>query len=81
LDASVIPNLMPLKRIGVQRRELASLQGIDLDQERGTLTMRQGRGREDRICPHPFHTSIAAPTIWKTSSFSSNSFGFIPIIE
>jgi len=27
-----------------------------------------------------FNTSIAAPTIWKTSSFSSNSFGFIPII-
>ena len=36
---------------GMRRSELASLQAIDLDHERGTLMVRQGKGRKDRMIP------------------------------
>jgi integrase/recombinase XerD len=36
---------------GMRRMELAHLKLYDLDQERGTLTVRQGKGRKDRMIP------------------------------
>lgn len=36
---------------GVRRRELAKLKLVDLDIERGTLMVRQGKGRKDRMIP------------------------------
>ncbi|MBI2390064.1 MAG: site-specific tyrosine recombinase XerC [Deltaproteobacteria bacterium] len=36
---------------GIRRFELAGLQVYDLDTDRGTLTIRQGKGRKDRIVP------------------------------
>lgn len=36
---------------GIRRAELANLQLYDLDGERGTLLVRQGKGRKDRMVP------------------------------
>ena len=36
---------------GVRRSELLRLRVYDLDLERGTLTVRQGKGRKDRVVP------------------------------
>jgi len=36
---------------GVRRSELAALRRYDLDHERGTLLVRQGKGRKDRVIP------------------------------
>jgi integrase/recombinase XerD len=36
---------------GVRRRELSRLRVVDLDTERGTLMVRQGKGRKDRMIP------------------------------
>jgi integrase/recombinase XerD len=36
---------------GVRRSELVSLRLYDLDQERGTVMVRQGKGRKDRMIP------------------------------
>ena len=36
---------------GMRRMELANLKVYDLDAERGTLTIRQGKGRKDRVIP------------------------------
>jgi len=36
---------------GMRRSELAHLKAIDLDYERGTLMVRQGKGRKDRMIP------------------------------
>ncbi|MGH8019860.1 MAG: site-specific tyrosine recombinase XerC [Opitutaceae bacterium] len=36
---------------GMRRMELAHLKLYDLDQERGTLTVRQGKGKKDRMIP------------------------------
>lgn len=36
---------------GVRRQELCSLQLHDIDHERGTLLVREGKGRKDRIVP------------------------------
>jgi integrase/recombinase XerD len=36
---------------GIRRRELAALKLYDIDTERGTVTIRQGKGRKDRVLP------------------------------
>ena len=36
---------------GMRRLELASLKLYDLDTERGTVTIRQGKGKKDRVIP------------------------------
>jgi len=36
---------------GMRRSELAHLKSLDLDYERGTLMVRQGKGRKDRMIP------------------------------
>jgi integrase/recombinase XerD len=36
---------------GVRRSELANLHLVDLDAERGTLTIREGKGKRDRMVP------------------------------
>jgi integrase/recombinase XerD len=36
---------------GMRRMELASLKVYDIDAERGTVTIRQGKGRKDRVIP------------------------------
>ena len=36
---------------GMRRRELANLKVYDLDTERGTVTIRQGKGKKDRMIP------------------------------
>ena len=36
---------------GVRRSELASLKVYEIDPERGTLTVREGKGRKDRVIP------------------------------
>lgn len=36
---------------GIRRRELINLRPYDLDAERGTLVVRQGKGRKDRVVP------------------------------
>lgn len=36
---------------GVRRSELANLHLVDVDAERGTLTIREGKGKRDRIVP------------------------------
>lgn len=36
---------------GLRRMELAALSVYDLDAERGTLTIRQGKGKKDRVVP------------------------------
>jgi len=36
---------------GVRRRELAQIKLVDLDVERGTMMVRQGKGRKDRMIP------------------------------
>jgi integrase/recombinase XerD len=36
---------------GVRRRELATIKLLDLDIERGTVMVRQGKGRKDRMIP------------------------------
>ena len=36
---------------GMRRMELAGLKVYDIDGERGTLTIRQGKGRKDRVIP------------------------------
>jgi integrase/recombinase XerD len=36
---------------GVRRSELAGLRRYDLDHERGTVLVRQGKGRKDRVIP------------------------------
>ncbi len=36
---------------GIRRRELANLELYDLDRERRTLIIRQGKGRKDRVIP------------------------------
>ena len=36
---------------GMRRSELAHLKAVDLDYERGTLMVRQGKGRKDRMIP------------------------------
>ncbi len=36
---------------GVRRSELANLHLVDLDGERGTLTIREGKGKRDRVVP------------------------------
>jgi len=36
---------------GIRRTELATLSTGDVDTERGTLTVRQGKGRKDRVVP------------------------------
>ena len=36
---------------GIRRRELAGLKLYDIDTERGTVTIRQGKGKKDRVLP------------------------------
>lgn len=36
---------------GIRRRELARIKLVDLDLERGTVMVRQGKGRKDRMIP------------------------------
>lgn len=36
---------------GIRRMELVGLDGIDLDAERGTLFIREGKGKKDRLVP------------------------------
>lgn len=36
---------------GMRRRELINLRPYDLDRERGTVVVRQGKGRKDRVIP------------------------------
>jgi integrase/recombinase XerD len=36
---------------GIRRVELSNLELFDIDRERGTLTVRQGKGRKDRVVP------------------------------
>jgi integrase/recombinase XerD len=36
---------------GMRRRELAELKLYDIDTERGTVTIRQGKGKKDRVLP------------------------------
>jgi integrase/recombinase XerD len=36
---------------GIRRAELASLELTDVGAERGTLTVRQGKGGKDRVVP------------------------------
>jgi integrase/recombinase XerD len=36
---------------GMRRRELANLKLYDMDTERGTVTIRQGKGKKDRVLP------------------------------
>ncbi|MBI5781508.1 MAG: tyrosine-type recombinase/integrase, partial [Rhodocyclales bacterium] len=36
---------------GMRRMELVNLQLVDLDCERGTVTIRQGKGKKDRVVP------------------------------
>jgi integrase/recombinase XerD len=43
--------LETLYSTGMRRMELASLKLYDLDTERGTLTIRQGKGKKDRVIP------------------------------
>jgi len=43
--------LETLYSTGVRRAELASVKLVDLDMERGTLTVRQGKGNRDRMVP------------------------------
>lgn len=43
--------LETLYSTGIRRRELARLKLYDVDRERATLTIRQGKGRKDRMIP------------------------------
>ncbi len=43
--------LETLYSTGVRRQELANLRMYDLDVERGTLMVRQGKGKKDRVVP------------------------------
>jgi len=43
--------LETLYSTGMRRSELANLKLYDLDTERGTLTIRQGKGKKDRVIP------------------------------
>jgi integrase/recombinase XerD len=43
--------LETLYSTGMRRRELMGLQLFDLDRERGTVMIRQGKGKEDRMIP------------------------------
>jgi len=43
--------LETLYATGVRRSELVSLRLYDVDQERGTVMVRQGKGRKDRVIP------------------------------
>jgi integrase/recombinase XerD len=43
--------LETLYSTGMRRLELATLKLYDLDTERGTLTIRQGKGKKDRVIP------------------------------
>jgi len=43
--------LETLYSTGVRRKELGQLRLLDLDVERGTLVVRQGKGRKDRMVP------------------------------
>lgn len=43
--------LETLYSTGMRRLELANLKLYDLDTERGTLTIRQGKGKKDRVIP------------------------------
>lgn len=43
--------LETLYSTGVRRRELARIKLVDLDLERGTVMVRQGKGRRDRMIP------------------------------
>ena len=43
--------LETLYSTGIRRMELASLQLHDVDVERGVITVRQGKGRKDRVVP------------------------------
>lgn len=43
--------LETLYSTGVRRMELARLQVFDLDRDRGTVMVRQGKGRKDRLLP------------------------------
>jgi integrase/recombinase XerD len=43
--------LETLYSTGMRRLELANLKLYDLDTERGTLMIRQGKGKKDRVIP------------------------------
>ena len=43
--------LETLYSTGIRRQELANLQLLDVDAERGTVTVRQGKGKKDRVVP------------------------------
>jgi integrase/recombinase XerD len=43
--------LETLYSTGIRRRELINLQLFDVDAERGALTVRQGKGKKDRVVP------------------------------
>jgi integrase/recombinase XerD len=43
--------LETLYSTGIRRRELLRLKLYDLDRERATLTIRQGKGHKDRMIP------------------------------
>ena len=43
--------LETLYSTGIRRMELAGLHTYDLDVERGTVIVRQGKGRKDRMIP------------------------------
>lgn len=40
-----------LYNTGIRRAELAKLQLYDIDEDRGTVTIREGKGRKDRVVP------------------------------
>jgi len=43
--------LETLYSTGIRRRELSSIRLFDLDSDRGTMMVRQGKGRKDRLIP------------------------------
>ena len=43
--------LETLYSTGIRRRELSNLHVYDVDQDRGTVIVRQGKGRKDRMIP------------------------------
>jgi site-specific recombinase XerD len=43
--------LVTLYSTGMRRLELANLKLYDLDTERGTVSIRQGKGKKDRVIP------------------------------
>ncbi len=49
---------------GMRRKELAGLALYDLDQERGTVMIREGKGKKDRMIPIGERRFPGSPSTW-----------------